>query len=76
VPALVAQMAEHLPADLLDALTQFSELQKKGETIDAVRLLTSLSPSHSLSLSLSLSLCPSFSFFFAHHTTHTLPSHA
>jgi hypothetical protein len=62
-------MAEHLPADLLDALTQFSELQKKGETIDAVRLLTIPPP-------LSLSLCPSFSFFLAHHTTHTLPSHA
>ncbi|ELR16424.1 uncharacterized protein ACA1_359590 [Acanthamoeba castellanii str. Neff] len=38
VPALLAQMADHLPADLVEELTQLSELLKKGEPIEAERV--------------------------------------
>jgi hypothetical protein len=37
VPTLLAQLAEHLPADLAGSLTQLSEALKKGESIDPVR---------------------------------------
>jgi hypothetical protein len=35
-------MADHLPADLVEELTQLSELLKKGEAIEAVRPLAPL----------------------------------